>query len=185
MNFRATQRPIRTCRRAYTLIEVLVTVTILGIAGAVVIPSMSGAHVLKVQAAVRSIVADITFAQMDALGYQEPRGIVFDTEANQYTLIQITGAEIDIDADALYDPKGPGQRYVVSLDAASYGGAVITDVDLNGGDTLIFDEIGGPVSAAGSDELSSGGSVTITAPSGQFRIDIAPFTGRVTVVRLD
>ncbi len=175
----------RLGRRGYTLIEVLITVTILGIAGAVVVPSMSGANVLKVQAAVRSIVADITFAQMDALGYQEPRGVVFDTDANQYTLIQITGADIDLDADALYDPKGPDQRYVVNLNSADFGGAVITDLDLNGGDTLIFDEIGGPVAAAGSDELSSGGSVTVSAPSGRFRIDIAPFTGRVTVVRLD
>lgn len=175
----------RSRNRGYTLIEVLVTVTILGIAGAVVIPSMAGAHVLKVQAAVRSIVADITFAQMDALGYQEPRGVVFDIDANQYTLIRITGAEVDLDADALYDPKGPEQRYVVRLDGTDFGGAEITDLDLNGGDTLIFDEIGGPVASAGSDELSSGGSITVTAPSGQFRIDIAPFTGRVTVVRLD
>lgn len=181
---RSTTGP-RPSSRGYTLIEVLVTVTILGISAAVVIPSMSGAHVLKVQAAVRSIVADITFAQMDALGYQEPRGIVFDADANQYTLIQITGAEVDIDADALYDPKGPEQRYVVNLGRAEFGGAEITDLDLNGGDTLIFDEIGGPVAAAGSDQLSSGGSITITAPSGQFRIDIAPFTGRVTVVQLD
>ncbi|MFK7885090.1 MAG: type II secretion system protein, partial [Phycisphaerales bacterium] len=45
-------------RTGYTLIEVLIVVVAMGIAGAVVIPSMGGAHVLKVQAAVRSVVAD-------------------------------------------------------------------------------------------------------------------------------
>lgn len=85
----------------------------------------------------------------------------------------------------MYDPRGPGQRYIVDLDEFDFGGAVISEVDLSGGDTLIFDEIGGPVAEAGSDEMSSGGSVTITAPSGVFRINIAAFTGRVTVTRLD
>ncbi|RMH24016.1 MAG: prepilin-type N-terminal cleavage/methylation domain-containing protein [Planctomycetota bacterium] len=181
--FRRSAQPV--LRSGYTLIEVLVVVVVMGIAGAVVLPSMSGAHVLKVQAAVRSVVADITFAQMDALAYQEPRGIVFDTDANRYTLIQITGGEVDLDADALYDPKGPGQRYIVDLDKADFGGAFISEVDLNGGDTLIFDELGGPVASAGSDEISTSSSVTISSPNGRFRIDIAAFTGRVTVVRLD
>lgn len=171
--------------RGYTLIEVLIVVTVMGIAGTMVIPSMSGANVLRVQAGVRTVVSDITFAQMDALGYQEPRAIVFDVEQNRYTLVQVVGSEIDLETDAMYDPRGPGQRYIVDLDEFDFGGAVISEVDLSGGDTLIFDEIGGPVAEAGSDEMSSGGSVTITAPSGVFRINIAAFTGRVTVTRLD
>ncbi|MBX3362550.1 MAG: type II secretion system protein [Phycisphaeraceae bacterium] len=54
----------RTTARAYTLIEVLVVVTVLGIAAALVIPEMSSAHSLRVQASVRTIVSDITFAQV-------------------------------------------------------------------------------------------------------------------------
>lgn len=172
-------------RRGYTLVEVLVTVTIMGIAGSVVIPSMSGAGVLRIQAGVRTVVADINFAQMDALAYQEPRGIVFDADANSYTIVQVFGANIDPVADALYDPKGPGQRYRVNLNDHDFGGAVLTNINLNGGDVLIFDEIGGPVASVGSDALSSGGSVDLQAPQGHFRINIAAFSGRVTVTRLD
>lgn len=181
------RRPLRsnTAGRGYTLVEVLVTVTIMGIAGSVVIPSMSGAGVLRIQAGVRTIVADINFAQMDALAYQENRGIVFDADENSYTLVQVNGATIDLATDALYDPRGPGQRYVVDLDDFDFGGARITDIDLNGGNVLIFDAIGGPVASPGSDELSSGGSLEITGPQGRFRIDIAAFSGRVNVVRLD
>lgn len=175
----------RTASRGYTLVEVLVTVAIMGIAGSVVIPSMSGAGILRIQAGVRTVVSDIMFAQMDALAYQESRGIVFDTENNSYTLVAVFGAEIDPATDALYDPRGPGQRYSVDLDDFDFGGAVLADVDLNGGDILIFDEIGGPVASAGSDEMSSGGSLQLSGPQGRFRINIAAFSGRVTVTRLD
>lgn len=99
-------------RRAYTLIEVLVTVVILGIAGAVVVPSMSGAGILRIQAGVRTVVADITFAQMDALAYQEARGIVFSESTNSYTIVQVLGGLIDPEADALYDRAGRGSGTV-------------------------------------------------------------------------
>lgn len=170
---------------AYTLIEVLVVVVILGIAGALVAPSLGQAGVLRIQAAVRMIVSDITFAQMDALGYQEQRAIVFDIENNMYTLVQVDGTTIDVDNDALYDPKGPSQRYVISLNREMYGGTVIESVDLGDSDTLIFDEMGGPVAAPGTSTLSDGGSITLAGPVSRFRINIAAFTGRVTVTRLD
>ena len=172
-------------RRGYTLVEVLVTVVILGIAGSVVVPSMSGAGILRIQAGVRTIVSDINFAQMDALAYQEPRGIVFDEQLNSYTIVQVFGPTIDPQADALYDPRGPGQRYRVNLNNFDFGGAVLQNIDLNGGNVLIFDEIGGPIATPGSDTLSSGGSLELEGPQGRFRIDIAAFSGRVSVVRLD
>jgi prepilin-type N-terminal cleavage/methylation domain-containing protein len=171
--------------RGYTLVEVLVTIAIMGMAGSMVIPSMSGSGVLRIQAGVRTVVADINFAQMDALAYQEPRGVVFDTENNSYTLVQVLGATIDPVADALYDPRGPDQRYRMDMNNYDFGGAALINVNLNGGNVLIFDEIGGPVAASGSDEMSSGGAVELQGPQGHFRINIAAFSGRVTVTRLD
>jgi len=170
---------------AYTLVEVLVTVTIIGIAGAMVAPSMGQAGVLKIQSAVRMVVSDITFAQMDALGYQEQRAIVFDIDSNSYTLIQVNGNSIDVDADALYDQKGPQQRYRINLDDPKYGGTVIESASFDGNSTLIFDEMGGPVSAPGTSTLSDGGTIILAGPLSRWRINIAAFTGRVTVTRLD
>lgn len=171
--------------RAYTLIEVLVVVVILGIAGAMVAPAMSQAGVLRIQSAVRTVVSDITFAQMDALGYQEQRAIVFDVENNQYTLVQVNGSTIDVENDALYDTRGPGQRYTVSFNAEVFGGTVIESVEFDGDNVLIFDEMGGPVATPGSSTLSQGGTIVLAGPLSRFRIDVAAFTGRVTVTRLD
>lgn len=171
--------------RGYTLIEVLVTVTIIGIAGAVVAPSIGQAGVLRIQAAVRMIVSDITYVQMDALGYQEQRAIVFDVDDNFYTLIQVEGNSIDVDADALYDIKGPEQRYRINLNDEKYGGTVIESASFDGDSTLIFDEMGGPVSAPGTSNLSDGGSIVLAGPLSRWRINVAAFTGRVTVTRLD
>lgn len=178
-----TQRGLRS--HGYTLIEVLLVVSIMGIAGAMVAPSMSQAGVLRIQAAVRMVVSDITFAQMDALGYQEQRAIVFDVDNNEYTLVQVNGSTIDPDADALYDIKGPEQRYRVSLNAERYGGAVIESASFDGDSTLIYDEMGGPVATPGSSTLSDGGSVILAGPLSRWRIEVAAFTGRVTVTRLD
>jgi len=164
---------------------VLIVVMILGIAGALVAPSIGQAGVLQIQAAVRMVVSDITFAQMDALGYQEQRAIVFDVDTNQYTLIQVAGTTIDPDADALYDPKGPNDRYRISLNDPIYGGTVIESVDFDGDNTLIFDEMGGPVAAPGTSTLSDGGSIVLAGPLSRWRINVAAFTGRVTVTRLD
>ncbi|MFK7759324.1 MAG: Tfp pilus assembly protein FimT/FimU [Phycisphaerales bacterium] len=175
----------RTSSRGYTLIELLIVISILGISAALVIPSMGSAGVLRIQSAVRSVVADITYAQMDALAYQEQRGVVFDEDNNMYTLTFVPGGAIDADADALFDIRGPDQRYRVMLDEERFGGSFLSDIDLNGGTAIIFDEMGAPIAAPGSALLSDGGSVQIQGATSRFRIDIAAFTGRVTVVQLN
>ena len=172
-------------RHGYTLIEVLVVVTILGIAAAVVTPNLSQAGVFRIQAAVRTLVSDISFAQMDALGYQEQRAIVFDIDANEYILVEVQDSTVDPENNAIYDINRPDQRYVVSLDREEFGGTTIESAEFDGDNVLIFDEIGGPVATAGSSTLSDGGSVVLAGPLSRYRIDVAAFTGRITVTQLD
>ncbi len=171
-------------RRGYTLIEILIVITVMGIAAALVIPSLGQTHVLRVQAAVRTIISDITYAQYDALAYQSGRAVVFDAGTNSYSLLEVTGLTLDPANDTLYSPSGPGQQFIVMLDDPRYGGAVIQNVNFDGDSTLIFDEIGGPVTAPGSDVLSSGGSLEVAGPTSTWRIDIAAFSGKVTVTEV-
>ncbi|MDX9910752.1 MAG: prepilin-type N-terminal cleavage/methylation domain-containing protein [Phycisphaerales bacterium] len=172
--------------RGYTLIEVLVVVTVLGIAGALVIPSMGQAGVLRIQASVRTIVADITFAQSDALAYQRGRAVMFEPDENRYTLVDVTGDDLDPVNDVMYDRFRPGRQYIVDLDDdADFAGARISEVDFDGETNLIFDELGGPVTTPGGTTPSAGGFVEVTGADGQvFRINVEAYTGRVTVQRI-
>jgi len=170
--------------RAYTLLEVLVVVTILGTAAAIVVPSMSSAGNLRVQAAVREVVSDITFAQSDAVAYQARRAIIFYEGEGRYILCEVRGSVIDPDVDALFDSTRDGQRYEVLFDEQRTGGAAIIEVDFDGDNVLIFDELGGPIETADGDRPSSGGFIRIRDAMGQtFRIDIEAYTGRVLVER--
>lgn len=161
--------------RAYTLIEILIVVSILGIAAAMVIPAMGDTGVLRVQAAVRTIVADINLAQSEAVAHQQPRAVIFFADDNRYVVVEVR--------NGVADPE----QFIISnqtFGAASMGDARIEAVDLAGGNVLIFDEMGAP-------QLSTNGGVPQTGTievrgSGQvFKINIEGYTGRVGVVRLD
>lgn len=171
--------------RGYTLIEVLVVVTVLGIAAAVLIPNVGAAHALRVQAAVRTIVSDLTFAQSDALAMQEPRAIVFDVETNSYTLVEVVGGVIDPEANAMFDNSGPGGRYVRNFNADEYGGARIVAADFDGDAILIFDEMGSPQAEPDDTTPGLGGYVTVTGSDSTYRVSVDAYTGRVTVDRMD
>lgn len=176
-------------RRGYTLIEILVVVAVLGIAGALVIPSMGQTDVLRVQSAVRTVVADISFAQSDAIAFQQRRAIVFDTvidgdaSDNGYTLCSVSGASIDVATDALYDPLGPDDKYIVSLQDPRYASSAIQEAVFGVGSTLIFDELGGPVGSPDGD-TPIGGYITVTGVGQQFRINVEPFSGRVRIEKI-
>lgn len=173
-------------RGAYTLIEILVVVAVLGIAGALVIPSMGQTDVLRVQSAVRIVVGDISFAQSDAIAYQQRRAIVFDSKIdgdlsdNGYTMCAVSGSTIDTSTDALYDPQGPDDKYIVTLNDPRFAGCSITAANFNDTPTLIFDELGGPVSTPDGD-VPTGGFVTINGVGQTFTVHVEPYSGRVRV----
>jgi len=162
--------------KAYTLVELLVVIVIMGIAGALVIPSMGQTGVLRVQAAVRTVVSDITFAQSDGLAYQRGRAIVFDVTKNRYTLVDIRGTTIDADLNAIQ---------ATNLNQAEFGGARITKAEFGeASSTLIFDEMGGPVTTAGGNVPAADGIIEITGSDQVFRITVEGYTGRVTTERV-
>jgi prepilin-type N-terminal cleavage/methylation domain-containing protein len=162
-------------RRAYTLIEILIVVSILGIAAAMVIPAMGDTGVLRVQAAVRTIVADINLAQSEAVAHQQPRAIIFFPEENRYVVVEVRGG--------VADPE----QFIISnqaFGAASMGDARIEDVDLAGGTVLIFDEMGAPqLSTNGG--VPQNGTIEVRGSGQVFKINIEGYTGRVGVARLD
>lgn len=168
----------------FTLIELLITVAILGIAGAMVIPAMGEAGILRVQGAIRTVVADLTFAQADAVAFQERRAVVFDAGTSTYSVVAVPGSTIDVENNTLYDPNKGDGRFSVDLKDPRFGDSRIASVDFGTGATaIIFDSLGGPVASAGGNEAGPGGRVRITGMNQTYQVNVEAFTGRVWVQR--
>lgn len=162
--------------RAYTLIEILLVVLLLGIAGAMVIPSFSSTEVLRIQSTVRSIVGDINFAQSDALARQRQIAIAFDVPNNQYAIIEVRGGTLNPSADTI--------RQVNLNIAQKFHTSRLESVDFDGDVILVFDEMGGPVAGVGGTTPGSGGTIVVSGSGSEFEIRIEAYTGRVSVRRL-
>jgi prepilin-type N-terminal cleavage/methylation domain-containing protein len=125
--------------RAYTLIELLIVIAILGMAGAVLIPNLVGRHTMVTQAAVRQVISDIVFAQSDALTAQEHRRLQFYADGSGYCIVRTSEADIaavfDPDsADYVVDPLHASHDYIVNFVAdGRFYGVTISDVDIDGG----------------------------------------------------
>jgi len=167
--------PRGAVRHAYTLIELLLVIVILGISSAMVVPSISSTNVLRVQSAVRSIVADIAYAQSDALARQEGRAIIFDVATSSYAVVEVKGPTLFPSTDTVL------RRSLRQVDAK--GDSHIAAVDFEGTNMIVFDSLGGPVQGPGSTTPGNGGTVTITGSGSTFIIGVEAYTGRVTVTR--
>ncbi len=171
---------------AFTLVELLIVVVLLGIAGALVIPNMASAHSLRVQAALRTIVSDLTFAQADAIAFQRRRAVLFDVANNTYRIVDIPGSAISAD-NVLFKSDGPSGQYVVNLADTSFAGARIESASftqVNGLPTLIFDDVGAPAAAATGDQPGLGGTIRLSGSGQTFDIIVEPYTGRVSTRRV-
>lgn len=177
MRNRTTTR--RRVRAGYTLIEVLLTVSIMGLAAAIVVPNMLQGGTLGVQAGARMIIADLLFAQNEAMAQQSARRVVFDPAGNSYRVEKFDTAS---NAWVLeYNPVIGGatdeQNYTIDFDDdGRFRGINIVSATFNGTTQVEFDDLGNP---------SSGGTIRLRFDTHVYDIKVAPFTGRVTVERVD
>lgn len=180
-----TARARPTWHRAFTLVELLIVIVLLGIAGALVIPNMASAHSLRVQAALRTIASDLAFAQADAIAFQRRRAVVFNLTANTYQIVEIPGTAVDL-ANTLYKSDGPGGKYIVNLSDASFAGARLEAAsfdEINHLPTLIFDDVGSPAAAPTGDQPGLGGTIRLSGSGQTFEIVVEPYTGRISTRR--
>jgi len=176
-------------RGGYTLIELIMVIGILGLAGAILVPHLVDQQSMTAQAAVRKVIADLSFAQSDALAHQEHRRVHFYADGSGYCLYRPpagnTHATFDAGtADFINDPLAFSDYIVIFSDDGRFDGVVITDIEIDGtGDDIVYDPLGGTVQSSGVPGI--GGTLVIENNDDRFEISIAPFTGKLTVARIE
>jgi len=187
--------PVRTpAARSYTLIELIMVMAVLALAAAMLVPQLVGRDSLTVQAAIRMLIADLSFAQTDALANQEFRRVVFYDDGAGYCILRVptagwvTPADLsDPSVDYVYDPLGHQGQYIVNFfEDDRFEGVEITDADIDGTTLadqpeITYDQLGGTVKGAAP---GTGGYVEMSFGDQSYRIDITAFTGKLTVTKL-
>ncbi len=147
------------------MVELLIIVAILAVMALLVVPHITGAGDHQVQGAARALISDISFAQGDAMSRQATRKVVFDLDNNSYRLTD--------GSDTVLAATWHGGSYQRDFDDdGRFAGVKLVDVYFDDGSTLVFDDMGAPV---------SGGWVDMKSGDDSYRVTVAPFTGRVTV----
>src|SRR5438046_1726291 len=86
----------RITRRAFTLVEILAVVVIIGIASAIIIPQIGTRDDMRAAAAARVVVSDLIYAQNLAIANGTVVYVKFDTANNKYTLLSTANSGGDV-----------------------------------------------------------------------------------------
>ena len=185
----------RVARLGYTLVELMVVMSILGIAGALLVPQLVNSDTFSVQAATRAIISDLTFAQNDAWANQEIRRFQFlrseTGDIRGYAILAPPTAY-----DAPFDPEtatyldhpslvGTGGSFTVNFDDdARFSDVVIASVNFDGRDWIAYDGLGGPIGPS-LVPFTTGGGIEVRGQSGAYLIHLSGFTGKISLQRID
>ncbi len=89
--FKSSKSRSKSRSNAFTLVEMLIVITVMGILASVVIPTLnSSSSLIALEAAARTLAADLRVARQSAVQYNSTYAVTFDLAANAYQ-IKFTG----------------------------------------------------------------------------------------------
>jgi prepilin-type N-terminal cleavage/methylation domain-containing protein len=169
-------------RRGFTLAEILVTVSVIGIAAAVILPQIGSRDDLRTISAAREVVADLTYAQSRAVATQKPTYVRFDPVNNRYDLLeQIAPSDV-----YMIHPLEHA-NYSVSLgsgrsDDLKY--VVFDQVTFDSKTVLMYDEMGTPYAYDPTTQASAAmaaGSIRLKSHAYTVTVNVQPYSGELKI----
>jgi prepilin-type N-terminal cleavage/methylation domain-containing protein len=177
----------RSHLRAFTLVEILAVVVILGIASAIIVPQIGTRDDLKLRSVARHVMADIIYAQNRAIATQKMHYMRFDAATQSYSLLT------DINSGMVISHPISKESYTVRFAPGGRNGRLDATVqgvliDNLPASVLAFDELGvpyvyDPTKLPEERLLPVGDRCDIALRTGVFNLTVrvAAYTGDVTV----
>jgi len=150
-------------RSAFTLIEIMIVIVIIGIAAAMAIPTISSAGSFQIRSAANLVAADLEYAKSMAISRGRPYKVVFSTTTESYQIQDPNGAVV----------TPPGRKNTTQFGpAGQLNDVAIASVSFNGAQTVTFDYLGSP---------DNGGSVGLQASGITKTVTVTPVTGFISI----
>ena len=147
-------------RRAFTYVELILVIAILGIVAGIAVPRFGNfiAH-RHIDAAATRIATDLAFAQREAKFSSTTQTVSFNVGTDSYTLV------------GMEDPDHAGREYAVPLTEEPYNATIIS-ADFGGDVEVVFDGYGVP---------DSGGTIVVAVGNYRKTLALDAQTGWVSV----
>ena len=159
--------------RGFTILELVLTITLVGVMAAVFLPSFSF-DPTRLKCAQERVAEDIRLAQTLAMTSGQRHGAFFDTANNRYVVFA------NSIVTPINNPADPSQQLIVDFtNDASFDGITMTSAVFGGLATLLFDAQGVPQDGNGV-ALTANGNVTLSNGSANRTVTVSPETGKVS-----
>jgi Tfp pilus assembly protein FimT len=166
-----------TAVAAFTIVEILIVVVLLGIAAMVVVPMMSSAASMQIRSAANMIAGDLEYAKSMAISRGQVFSVVFDTAAESYRVEDQSG-------NVIPHPVKKGFDYIIDFRNDSR----LSQVDVfsavfnpNSSQTITFDYLGSPYSGTGTSSPLNSGVISLQAGGFTKTVTVEPVTGYIVV----
>ncbi len=161
--------------RGFSLTELIVIISILGILSWVAYPKMAAMDEIKLDAAARRLAGDLRYAQSLAMSRRVIHGVLFDPALEKYTVFAPNAAS------PITDPADRARTLSVDYTSRTeFRGVLVQTATFGTTPGVTFDYFGVPRDTAGVD-LTSAGSVVLSYQGQNDTVFVAPQTGMVTV----
>lgn len=164
---------------AFTLVEVLIVLVIIGIIAAIAVPMYSSAASVQLKTAANMITSDLEYAKSMAISTGQTYQIVFDTAAESYS---IKVKDINGNYQLIAHPVHVGINYIVNFASDIRLNKVdIVSTTFGVGNTIMFNYLGTPLDGGGASLNNGSIFLRVSADGSTMTVKIEPVTGYVTI----